>query len=371
VLCGGCRGNAILVVPLASLKALLWKLFELQWQAMSIKIASKSPGSISPNCRNIYPLAALRIVLKKLCTVATVIWALVSLTPVHVEAQPAAGVSTNDSAIDVVKAYLQATHARDFATAYGYASTADRRAREKRVYLRSQESFNGFALDLAKRLAAGMEIWTVEQKLGPSKAQLEVGYRAPTADELTAQLLDWNPAKLNALSPAQQSALFGALSKLQDSGKMITVEGRDRFDLVREKDGWKIFFDWSAHHRVVFKTTRNDRQDLEVRFLRNDLFVKRKEPFQIDLTVTNRTDRALDVKLNHLFEPRETEKNVDMIACGSLAPLRLRPQEAQKISSVYLLRGNLPGKAPIAILYDFNVARPQEKRFARLKSDTR
>jgi hypothetical protein len=273
--------------------------------------------------------------------------------------------------IGVVRAYLQAVHGRDFDTAYGYVSARDRSVREKNVYLRAHESFTGFASDLARRLAAGMEVWPLEQKLAPSKAQLEVGYRAPTADELAAQLLDWNPAKLNALSPVQQSALFGALSQLQDSGKMITIEGRDRFDLVREKHGWRIFFDWSAHHRVVFKNSRNDRQDLEVRFLRNDLFVKREEPFQIDLTVTNRTDRAFDVKLNHLFEPRETEKNVDMIACGSLAPLRLRPQEAQKISSVYLLRGNLPGKAPIAIVYDFNVARPQEKRFARLKSDPR
>jgi hypothetical protein len=276
----------------------------------------------------------------------------------------------NNAAMDVVKAYLRATHAHDFDTAYGYVSARDRNVREKAVYLRAHKSFTGFALDFANRLAAGVEVWPIEQKFSPLKARLEVGYRAPTADELSSQLLDWDHSKLNALPPAQQSALLGALSKLQESGKMIMIEGRERFELVRERAGWKIFFDWPAQHRVVFKSAQADRHDLAVRFLRNDLFVKREEPFQVDLTVTNRTDRTIAVKLNHLFEPRQIEKNVDMIACGSLAPLRLRPHETQKISSVYLLRGTLTNKAPLAFIYDFNVAHTLEKRFVRLKSET-
>jgi hypothetical protein len=274
------------------------------------------------------------------------------------------------SPVDVVKAYLRAMHARDFDTAYGYVSASDRRVRGKGTYLRSHENFIGFALDLARRLATGMEVWAIKQQLGSSKTHLEIGYRAPTADELALQLLDWDPAKLNALSPAQQSALFGALSKLQSSGKMITIEGRENFDLVREREGWRIFFDWQAHHRIVFKSTQADRQDLTVRFLRNDLFVKREEPFQVDLAVTNRTDRAIVVKLNHLFAPRQIEKNIDMIACGSLGPLHLQPHEIRKISSVYLLRGALSDEAPIGIIYDFNVTHPPDKRFARLKDQT-
>lgn len=311
----------------------------------------------------------MRSFLTKLHTVAIVLWGLAFLTPVQVEAQPAGMAPNNNAAMDVVKAYLRATHAGDFDTAYGYVSARDRNVREKAVYLRAHESLTGFALDFAKRLASGVEVWPIEQNFSPLRARLEVGYRAPTADELASQLLDWDPAKLNALPPGQQSALLGTLSKLQESGKMITIEGRASFELVRERAGWRIFFDWPVQHRVVFKSTQADRHDLAVRFLRNDLFVKPEEPFQIVLTVGNRTGRAIAIKLNHLFEPRNIESNVDMIACGSLAPLHLRPHETQKISSVYLLRGNLPGKAPITIVYDFNVARSQEKRFARLKGN--
>jgi hypothetical protein len=154
---------------------------------------------------------------------------------------------------------------------------------------------------------------------------------------------------------------IAAWEKFKKSGKMITVEGREIFDLVLEIDGWKIFLDWRSQHRVVFKTSR-PLKELEVKFLRNDLLVKQEEPFQVDIRVTNRTDRDIVAKLNHLFEPRRIEKNIDMIACGSLLPLRLRPQETQEISSSYLLRGKLLSRAQLAIIYDFDLLPKAEKQ---------
>ena len=263
--------------------------------------------------------------------------------------------------LDIVKSYLQATRARDFDTAYGYISIADRRVRDRNTYLRSQESFKGFALDLAKRLAANLEVWLIQQKSGLPGTQLEIGYRAPTADELSSQLFEWNAKKLNAASSTQQSALLEALSKLERSEKAITIEGRETFNLIREKEGWKIFFDWRSQHRVLFKSSQPGAQDLAVRFLRNDLLVKSEEPFQVDFQVTNRTNREVVVKLNHLFEPRTVAKSIDMIQCGSLAPFRLLPHETQEISSAYVVRGAL-SKVPLAIIYDFNLARPPARK---------
>ena len=295
---------------------------------------------------------------------ATVVWG-ASVAQLHARAATVA--PSREAAIDVVKAYLRATRARDFDTAYGYVSSADRTVRDKNTYLRSQESFNGFALDLAKRLVANMEVWVIKQKSGSSATQLEIGYRAPTADEISSQLHDLNPEKLNALSAAQQSALFEAVSKLKKSGKMIAIEGRETFDLMREKEGWKIFLDWQSQHRVLFKSSQPRAEDLAIKFLRNDLLVKSEEPFQVDFKVTNRTNREIVVKLNHLFAPRRIEKNIDMIACGSLVPFRLLPHETQEISSAYLLHGTLPAKAPLAIIYDFSLVRPPEKRLSQWK----
>lgn len=266
------------------------------------------------------------------------------------------------AAIDVVKSYLQAIHARDAGTAYRYISSLDRNLRDKKTYLRSQETFSGFALDLARRLGADMDVWVIEQKLGSTKARLDVGYRLPAGDEISPQLLDWNPDKLNRLSTHEQAAVITAWEKVKQSGKAVTIEGRETFDLVRETDGWKIFLDWRSQHRVVFKASQQTPAQLDVTFLRNDLLVKGEEPFQMYFRVTNRTDRDIVVKLNHLFEPQRLEKNIDMIACGSLLPIRLRPHETQDISSSYLLRGNLPARAQFAIIYDFDLVPKAEKQ---------
>lgn len=289
-------------------------------------------------------------------------------SPAGLHAQQVAVEPTRGAPIDVVKGYLQATHARDAATAYRYISNVDRAVRDTNAYIRSQDNFSAFALDLAKRLAADMEVWVIEQKLGSTKARLEVGYRVPTGDEISPQLFDWNTDKLNGLSPTEQAALIAAWEKVKKGGKVIAIEGRETFDLVLENDGWKIFLDWRSRHRVVFKTSLPRPAELEVKFLRNDLLVKSEEPFQVDFKVTNRTDRDIVVKLNHLFEPRRMEKHIDMIACGSLLPLRLRPQETQEISSSYLLRGNLPARAQLAIIYDFDlVPKAEKQKLSQLK----
>lgn len=293
----------------------------------------------------------------------------VSFALADLHARPPVEASRDDSSIDVVKAYLHATHARDFYAAYPYISSIDRRVRDKTSYLRSQQYFSGFALEVARRLTADMEMWVIERRIGATKARFEVGYRLPTGDEVSTQLLDWNPDKLNALSATEQSAIVKALEKVKKSGKMITLEGRDTFDLVLEKEGWKIFLDWRSRHRVVFKSSQPRTAELAVKFLRSDFWVKTAEPFQVDFKVTNRTAREMMVKLNHVIEPGQMEKSVDMIACGSRLPFRLGPRQTQEISSAYLLRGRLPAAARVSITYDFNPAptAARGQRFAQLK----
>jgi hypothetical protein len=134
---------------------------------------------------------------------------------------------------------------------------------------------------------------------------------------------------------------------------MITVEGRETFDLVLEKEGWKIFENWRSRQRVLFQSSQPRPATLEVQFLRNDVLVKGEEPFQVDLKVTNQTHRTIWVTVKHSFAPRRIEKNIDMIACGSLMPFRLDPRETREVSSAYILRGSVPAKTPVSIIYDF------------------
>jgi hypothetical protein len=289
---------------------------------------------------------------KKLFWVINALFFLIA--PIFSGAAPVLPHRSAEKPLEIIRAYLKAIHARDFQTAYRYISTTDKRVRDEITYLGSEANLSGFALELAKKLADEMEVWAVAEKLGVSKARYEVGYRVPTADELAAQLHHWNPDKLNALSPGEQHRLREAVGGIKSRGPTISIEGRESFELVLERDGWKLYLDWPSRTRVVFKARPSRIGYLEVQFLRNDLLVKIDDPFQMDFTVKNLTDRDLTVRVDHRFEPRQFAEYVDMIACGFLAPFRLASREKLAISSNYLLRRPLPKSSLLSIIYNFS-----------------
>lgn len=195
----------------------------------------------------------------------------------------------------------------------------------------------------------------IEQHTSSTGVRLEVAYRVPTGDELSAQLFDWNATKLNALPLSAQKQLAGALAGLQQRGRMISLEGQETFRLVREKSGWKIFLAWASRTRVIFKSLAPRTGELDVRFARNDFLVDMNEPLQINFRLKNRATHPIVARLHHRIEPRRFANYVEMIACGSLAPVRLGPGETRETSSAYILSG-VPAKSRVAIVYDFSVA---------------
>ena len=262
---------------------------------------------------------------------------------------------SGENPLQVATSYLKAVQARDFETVYSYISDIDQRVRNKASYLRSQENLSGFALELSKQLAAGMKVSVINEKVTLKKAHFEVGYSLPTGDEISSQLFDWNTTKLNALPERAQQRIVTTLENLRKAGKMVTLQGHETLDLVRQKDGWKIFLDWPSRSRVVFKATKPTSGELEVDLLHNDFLIANNEPFQIDFTVKNRSPHTIVARLTHLVEPRRIAKNLEMIACGSLLPLRLRPGETREISSSYILGGDLSPKLHVSIVYEFTL----------------
>jgi hypothetical protein len=273
-------------------------------------------------------------------------------------AKPAPRSALHEQPIETVKAYLQAIHARDPRRADGLISAIDRSVRDERTHLHSQPRLHGFALELARALAAGLNVQIVEQSVESDKARLEVVYHVPTGDELSAQLLDWNERRLNALRPAAKQRLAASLENLKRQGKMITLQGRETFHLVREENGWTIFLDWASRSRVIFKSRVPATEELEVRFPRNDFLVAMNHPLQVDFMLKNRSRRPIVARLNHLIEPRRFADKVEMIACGSLAPVRLEPGETGEFWSSYIF-ADLPAKSRLSIMYEFSVNAPK------------
>src|SRR5713226_3331147 len=150
--------------------------------------------------------------IKTLFTSALIVAVVLSTTALNhsVERRPPA-----EDPFQVVEAYLKASYARDYSKAYRYISSQDQRVWDGQSYALQNGSFTGFALELAQKLADNMEIWIIDRQIGSDRVHYEVGYQAPTADELSSSLVDWDQDKLNALSRLQQEQLFEALEKMK------------------------------------------------------------------------------------------------------------------------------------------------------------
>ena len=269
--------------------------------------------------------------------------------------QPAGAKPPPVEPINVAKAYLKASYARDYQNAYRYISSQDQLVWNEKSYASQSESFTGFALELAQTLAASMEVWIIEAQLGPDRAHYKIGYRVPTADELSSLLFDWDPGKLNALSRPRQEQVLETLGKMKKDSKMIMIEGQETIDLVSDKGGWRVFFDWASGIKVTLKADSALSTEVEARFVQNELIVKKDEPFQIDLKIKNRSKQPIVARIVHHVEPRDMENHIDMIACGALRPLALQPGEVQEISSAYLIKDGLATGSKVGITYEFKL----------------
>ena len=254
--------------------------------------------------------------------------------------------------LHVAKAYFRASHTRDFGMAYGHISSLDRQVGNQVDYIQAQESFSGFARQLAKIFADQIEFRMVEHEISAHRARLTLDYKVPAADEVSALLYNWDQDKLNALSRAEQQRIIGALEKMKKAGNMIYIEGRETFNLVKEDGRWKVFLDWASGIRVSFNAALPSGSLVEVEVLKRALFASVDEPFQTNLKFWNRGQREVVARIDHLIEPREFAGRIAMIACGFLRPLTLYPGEVREVSSAYLLDSGFPKATQLRITYE-------------------
>jgi hypothetical protein len=263
--------------------------------------------------------------------------------------------SSREEPLEVVKAYLKASYARDSAAAYQYISSRDQEVWGENSYASQYGNFTGFALDLARRLADSMEIWVVERQADAERVHYKIGYSVPAADEFSSLLFDWDPDKLNALSRPQQLELLKTLEETIKDGKMITIKGQESINLIADQERWKIFQDWESGTKVGFKIALPPSAGIDAQLLNSEFLVKREEAFQIVLKIKNWNKQAVVARIVHHVEPVDMADSIDMIACGALQPVTIEAGSVQEISSAYVIKDETRAGTKIAITYDFQL----------------
>lgn len=248
--------------------------------------------------------------------------------PFMIAARGAAG----DDAARVVKDYLAATYARDFARAYGLISQRDKKTISQPDFVQSRGAYSGFALRLTEYLARGMEFSVLEDSRAGERAHIKATVKLPAPEDLSELVENWNAERLNALSPARQRDIFDRIANLRRERKLALVESQETFDLIKEGTHWRLFFDWASGARVRFDFRAPPGSGIEMEFAEKEIVARPQEPFLVHFKLKNRGRREVTARIVHRIEPAAVRDNLQMIQCGLLSPLDLAPGSEREMA---------------------------------------
>jgi hypothetical protein len=254
-------------------------------------------------------------------------------------------------------AYIKAAYSHDLRKAYRYIAAEDRRLKSEAVYLREKGPFNGFTLDVARKLAGLIEARLLDMSNEESRMRVKLSVRLPDANSVAALLLDWEEERLNALSPSAQQKILSAIDDLIRDGKLQMLEGEEEFVVVKEGNSWRVLFDWAAGLRIAFGAKVPAAQAIEAVPIARETNVQPNELFTVTYRVKNRSRQPITTRIIHRVEPEELKQHLEIVQCGLLLPVKLPPQKELEFTSTYMVRGDLPeGAKHLNITYEFQAA---------------
>jgi Cytochrome c oxidase assembly protein CtaG/Cox11 len=258
----------------------------------------------------------------------------------------------------VIHAYLRATYARDFANAYRYISAKDRSVRDLNRYFQQRGAFSGFALDVGRKVSEWIQISVIKLETSSNRAHVEIRYNVPDPKKIAPLVLNWDPFRLNALPAGERREILNAVDKWKNDGAIEMREGKEKFELAKEGDEWRLFLNWAEGVRIPLRLDLLKARDLDVRVSKNEFIVQPGDLFEISLKIKNPIKQPVTVRIGHLVEPQDVADYLDFVQCGFLLPVTIEPGKEQEYSGTYMLRGSIPeGVRQLKLNYDFRVVK--------------
>ena len=258
--------------------------------------------------------------------------------------------------VETLTPYLKFLYAREFRQAYRFISVDDRRLKTASDYVRERGPFSGFTLDVARKLAGLIEIRLLSNHVAGTRATVTASMKLPDANSLAGLLLDWDEAKLNALSASERKIRLAAIDSLIAANKLPMIEGEEKFVLVKEGAKWKVFLDWAAGAQVQFAATVPPGADITAEPLTEQTVARSGDLFTVGFKVSNPSAKKIVARILHRVEPKEVSQYLDLVECALLLPVRIEPGETQTYNSTYIVRGDLPdGTKTVHVTYEFAI----------------
>ncbi len=256
--------------------------------------------------------------------------------------------------------YARALYAHDLSRAYRLLSVQDRERKTEAAFVAQGDAPTGYALELTRQLASFIEIVSTDKKITGDRAEVKLKLKLPDANAAVVAgfVRDWDAAALNAISDKELEKIRKGLDELHRSGRLPTLEGEEKFELVREGVGWRVVVNWAAGVRVRFRTRIP--AVLPVRAVPEEqrVLVKPGEQFQMSLRLTNTSGQELSLRVAHEIEPKAAAPSVVFVQCPLLLPVQLSPGESREYSSTMMIAAGAPDRMEgVQVTFTFRSAR--------------
>lgn len=241
--------------------------------------------------------------------------------------------------------YARALYAGDLAGTYRLLSAEDRRVKDERAFLQERDGPTGFALEVAKRLAAFIEGNAAETTVRGERATVRLTLRLPNANapEIATLVHDWDEERLNTLSATERRQVTARLADLHRAGRIPMLEAEETVELVREDRGWRVFLNWAGGVRVRFgAATAGEAMPVRVTVSPEESRLRRGDRVWVTVRVTNLSGRAVTTRVRHRIEPEPQAHHLALLQCPLLLPVTLPAGGSEEFRSEYMLLPDLP-----------------------------
>jgi hypothetical protein len=256
--------------------------------------------------------------------------------------------------------YARALYAHDISRAYRLLSTQDRERKTEAAFMAETDAPTGKTLELARQLASFIEIVSTEKKITGDRAEVKLKLKLPNANaaEVAGFVRDWDVAALNAISEKELERIRKGLEELHRSGRLPTLEGEEKFQLVREEARWRVIVNWAVGVQIHFRTRIPAVLPVRAAPEEQRVLVNPGEQFQMSLRLTNTSERELSLRVAHEIEPKAAAPFVVFVQCPLLLPVQLPPGATREYLSTMLIAAGGPDRMEgVQITFTFRAAK--------------
>ncbi len=243
---------------------------------------------------------------------------------------PASGALASEDIENVLRDYMRAFYSRDAERAYDLLSAADREVKSLEEYALETGSFDGVALELSKTLADSIRFDNLMVHVVDGLGHITFDVTPPNANDpaLRESLLDFDPDRLQALSPDQVETLKLDLHAKSAAGSLPTLSSKgETWSLIKEDGQWRVFENWAEAVEVRFNAATFHDLGWEFEPVQPRVMAKHGETIHMAYRVKNIGTSEVTAKARHIIGPGDDADYLDIIACFCFLESTLAPGE--------------------------------------------